>query len=454
MSSPSELDRILDEWCSRCSKQRRLADDELKEVQSRVREEASALTALGLSADEAHLLAVRRLAKRYPALTELLPSLLGSDTGSVGHETRLQMFAAVDRRAVVAFALAVAAAVAVKLPFLFGIRLTGSEPNQLFYLRNCSLLALPFLAIYFAWDRGLPSRRWLGWSVPFLIAALLINLYPFQADGQTQILAALHLPIVLWLAVGFAHVGGDWRDHARRMQFIRFSGEWVVYFSLIGLGGGVLVACTQAIFASIGVGVEAFLGEWVVPCGAAGAVLVAAWIAEMRQGAAPGLAPLLARLFTPLFALMLLVFLVTMLVTGPVMDVNREILIAFDLLLVLILGLLIYGVSIRQTAMPSGPFDALQLLLVVMATVVDLAALWVMLTRLSAFGLTPNRVAALGENLVLLVNLGISIHLLGRFVFKRASFEPLARWQTAYLPVYGLWAAVVVAVFPVLFGFR
>ncbi|HON00366.1 MAG TPA: hypothetical protein PLM33_08950, partial [Acidobacteriota bacterium] len=72
MSSPSELDRILDEWCSRCSKQRRLADDELKEVQSRVREEASALTALGLSADEAHLLAVRRLAKRYPALTELL----------------------------------------------------------------------------------------------------------------------------------------------------------------------------------------------------------------------------------------------------------------------------------------------------------------------------------------------------------------------------------------------
>lgn len=454
MSSPSEFDRILDDWCSRYLTGRRLAEDEVKEIRSRIRGEASALTGLGLGADEALLLAVRRLAKQHPAVRELVPSLLDQDMESAGHETRVQVFPAVDRRTVVAFALAVAAAVAVKLPFWFGIHFAGPEPHSLFYLRNCSLLVLPFLTAYFAWERGLPLRRWLGLSLPFLLAALVVNLYPFQVDGQTQVLAGLHLPIVLWLAVGFAHVGGHWRDHSRRMQFIRFSGEWVVYFSLIGLGGGVLIACTQAIFSVVGVGVEPFLEEWVLPCGAAGAVLIAGWIAETRQGVAPGLAPLLARLFTPLFALMLLVFLLTMVVTGPVIDVSREILIAFDLLLVLILGLLIYGVSIRRTAAPAGPFDALQLLLVVMATVVDLAALWAMLTRLSAFGLTPNRIAALGENLVLLVNLGVSIYLLSRFVLGRASFHPLARWQTAYLPVYGLWAAVVVVVFPVLFGFH
>ena len=30
----------------------------------------------------------------------------------------------------------------------------------------------------------------------------------------------------------------------------------------------------------------------------------------------------------------------------------------------------------------------------------------------------------------------------------------LERWQTGYLPVYSAWAALVVIVFPLVFGFR
>jgi hypothetical protein len=30
----------------------------------------------------------------------------------------------------------------------------------------------------------------------------------------------------------------------------------------------------------------------------------------------------------------------------------------------------------------------------------------------------------------------------------------MERWQTAYLPVYALWAWVVVVIFPLVFGFR
>jgi len=35
----------------------------------------------------------------------------------------------------------------------------------------------------------------------------------------------------------------------------------------------------------------------------------------------------------------------------------------------------------------------------------------------------------------------------------RGSFVVLERWQTSYLPVYAVWAAVVVVLFPPLFGY-
>ena len=61
--------------------------------------------------------------------------------------------------------------------------------------------------------------------------------------------------------------------------------------------------------------------------------------------------------------------------------------------------------------------------------------------------------AALGENLVLLVNLAWSAWLYARFLAGRGQFSALERWQTAYLPVYALWAAFVVVAFPLLFDF-
>jgi hypothetical protein len=164
-------------------------------------------------------------------------------------------------------------------------------------------------------------------------------------------------------------------------------------------------------------------------------------------------APVLTRLFTPLFALVLLAFLGTLLITGHAIDVNRDLLIGFDLLLALVVGLVLYAASARDAQAPPGIFDALQFILVVSALLVDLLALAAIVTRISGFGFTPNRVAALGENLILLGNLAGTAWFYGRFLRKRGSFAALERWQIAFLPVYSGWAALVVAAFPPLFNF-
>jgi hypothetical protein len=151
---------------------------------------------------------------------------------------------------------------------------------------------------------------------------------------------------------------------------------------------------------------------------------------------------------------LLLAFLATMAWTGSPINVQREVLIGFDLLLAVVVGLVLYAASARDPQAPPGFFDALQFLLVVSALVVDGVALAAIAARISEFGFTPNRVAALGENLILLVNLAWTAWLYARFVRRRGSFATLERWQIAYLPVYAVWAALVVVIFPPLFGFR
>ena len=90
---------------------------------------------------------------------------------------------------------------------------------------------------------------------------------------------------------------------------------------------------------------------------------------------------------------------------------------------------------------------------VVSALIADLVALWAIGARTSEFGFSPNRVAVLGMNLILLVNLAWSAVVYIRFLRGRGPIAALERWQTSYLPVYSVWAAIVVLVFPLVFGF-
>jgi hypothetical protein len=290
-------------------------------------------------------------------------------------------------------------------------------------------------------------------AVAFGLAAIGMNVYPFRAGSDTLGLAVLHLPIVLWMVVGVAYAGGRWTDATRRMDFIRFSGELFIYFVLMALGGGVLTLFTLAIFASIGADAEWFVQGWLLPCGAVGAVIVAAWLVEAKQSVIENMAPVLSRLFTPLFTALLITFLATMTWTGRWFNIEREVLIAFDLLLVVVLGLLLYSISARDSEAPAGGFDLLLVLLVITALLVDVLALGAIVARITDFGFTPNRVAALGLNLTLLVNLGWAAWLYGRFLRGRGSFRTLEKWQTDYLPVFAGWAAVVVFIFPPLFGY-
>jgi hypothetical protein len=257
---------------------------------------------------------------------------------------------------------------------------------------------------------------------------------------------------VLWFVVAYPYMGGTLRSHERRMDFVRFTGEWFIYYVLIALGGGVLLGLTAAILDPAGVDVERIF-EWVIPSGAAAGVIVAAWLVEWKQRVVENMAPVLTMLFTPLFAAMLAGAVVVYAATGLGDAFDRDLVAVFDALLIVVLALVLYGMSAREPSATPGWMDRIQLVAVVAALALDVMVLGTMIARIGDLGFTPNRTAALGLNLVLLVNLAGAAWLSARFLSGRSRLHPLERWQTSYLPVFAVWAATAVVVLPLVFAF-
>jgi hypothetical protein len=442
------LESQIAEWRAYVASAPAVNGHDVDELEDHLRHQIADLTEAGLTADEGFLVAVKRMGD-FDAISR---EFAREHSGRLWKQLVLAGDDGTTHAAsawVEAFVFAAAAAVAIQVA-----RLAAGFPDEepAWFARNLGLFVLPFLAAYFARGRQLDVRAWVLMATPFVLLALVINLYPYDADSSTEQLVALHLPVVLWFVIGYPYMGGTIRSHQQRMDYVRFTGEWFIYYVLIALGGGVLMGLTAGILEPTGVDVDK-VAEWVLPSGAAGAVVVAAWLVESKQRVVENMAPVLTMLFTPLFAVMLVCSAVVYAVTGRGDAFDRDLVSIFDALLVVVLALVLYGMSAREPSASPQWMDWIQLIAVASALLLDLMVLGAMIARIGDLGFTPNRTAAVGLNLVLLVNLVGAAWLSGRFLRGRVRFHQLERWQTAYLPVFALWATAVVIILPPLFGF-
>jgi hypothetical protein len=420
-----------------------VSDLDADELEDHLRTQVDELRTAGLDAGEAVLIAVTRMGSQ--------DEIAGEYARENSHRLWKQLVMSSGRTprvhdGAVMLGFAVLAAVLVKVPSLLGV-------PAVLTLLDGGVLALAALAGFIGWRSRPRGRFILAAVIGFAAVAVLATAYPFSENGDTVIVFALHAPVLLWLLIGLLYCGDGWRSANRRMDFIRFTGEWLIYLALFALGGGVLIGITGAVFSALGHDPSAVLREWVAPCGAAGASVLAAWLVEAKQEVIENMAPVLGRVFTPLFTLAVLAMLVGAFATGG-FGAYREVLIIVDLLLVVVTGLVLYVLSAQQPTARAGWTERLQLLLLLAAFALDGFALAAMIGRIADGGPTPNRVVALGVNVVLLIGLAGSAWLLGLRVFQRdSSTRPLLAWQTGYLPVYGAWALIAAVAVPPLFSF-
>ena len=451
---PTGIEDQLEEWRTLLAQRPGVSTEDAEELEDHLLSEIQDLRRAGLNPEEAFLIAVRRLGSQDEVAREygtvhsdrLWRQLVLVPTAPTPPGTLTSRW---DLPA--ALGLGLLAGLAARLPYT----LLGDAGAGDFYARNITFLVLPFLAIYlFARTASRPRSAVVTLLALFGVSALLVNLYPSHEPRQMLALTAVHLPVTLLVASGIAYLGGRWRTLEAWMDWVRFLGEAVIYYVLIALGGGVVTALVVQIFTAVGLeGIEDALG-WMVPVCAAGAVLVCAWLVERKKSVMENMAPVLTAVFTPILTLALLSFLGVVAASGRLVDLDREVLISFDALLIVVAALVLFTVSARRPESPRRALDWMQLVLVLAALAVDVLMLWAMSGRLLEYGASPNKLAALGCNLVLLVHLaGSAWHYLGILVWRRPALG-LERWQCLALPVFGVWAGVVALVFPPLFGFR
>lgn len=441
------LESSITEWRIAVLRGRAVAEDDADELESHLRDQVADLETAGLSRDEAFLIAVRRIGQVDKVTAEFARE----------HSDRLwkhlAMPSKVDERQSGLFLMlgfAILAGSLVQIPRIF---IESDSSLGISFLRDGTFFVLPVLMAYFAIVKRMSWRRIAAVAAFVVVFAIAINVYPFTPNGSTLPLAVMHLWFVLWFLVGSTYLGGKVRSSANRMDFLRFSGEWAIYYALIALGGAVLIGLTSLIITPLNPEAPTVVFMWVVPSGAAGAMVVAAWLVEAKKSIIENLAPVLTAIFTPLFMIMLGVSVTVYAGSGVWRDFNRDLVTVFDALLLVVLALVVYGISARDAAKGPGVMDAVRLATVAAAIILDALVLISMFARIGEFGFTANRVAALGLNLILFVNLAVTVWLLARLLARRSPPLRLEHWQTGYLSVFAVWFAAVVLVLPLVFGF-
>ena len=344
-------------------------------------------------------------------------------------------------------ALCILAALIAKVPEIFPI-----EP-EFFYTRNLAFVVLPLLTIYFAWKQQLQTKMAIVVSTGILASALYINLLPNNSNSDTLLLACIHLPIFLWAVLGFTFVGDKLNDHQRRQDFLRYNGDLVVMTTILLIAGGLLTAITLGLFQLIDLQIEEFYSQYIVISGLAASPIAGTYLVQTNPHLVNKVSPVIARVFTPLVLVTLVTYLIAVIYTGKDPYNDREFLLLFNLLLVGVMAIILF--SIAETGKNTGRTGILLLSgLSIVTIIINGIALSAILFRITEWGITPNRLAVLGANLLMLINLLLITYRLIRTIKDEHEKEKIEKCITSFLPIYVAWTMLVIFAFPLLFNFK
>ena len=347
----------------------------------------------------------------------------------------------------VLFASLVAGLIA-KLPAFLPIN------EDFFYPRNIGFIVFPLLTVYFAWKNKLSTGK-IAFIVGATLAGLIfINSFPDLKKSDTLILSCLHLLLFLWSVLGFAFVGEKRNNEEKRLGFLKYNGDLVVMTTLILIAGAIMTGITIGLFALIGFNIEKFYFENIGIFGLAAAPNVATYLTQTNPQLVGKVSPVIAKLFSPLVVVMLVIYLIAIVYSGKNPYNDREFLLIFNGLLIGVMAIIFFSVAETSGTTKSNTQIWVLFFLAVITIVVNGVVLSAILFRISEWGITPNRVAVLGGNILILIHLLLVTAQFFRVLSKKAAITGVGKTIAFYLPIYFIWTIIVTFLFPLLFGFK
>ncbi|KWU67858.1 hypothetical protein AWW70_29045 [Bacillus mycoides] len=316
---------------------------------------------------------------------------------------------------------------------------------------NLAFGVIPFIAAYFVYNNTPKKSIIYSLVALFLISGLYLNMLPLTYKDSI-ILAYLHLPIFLWVLVGLAFTGNEYSKGSTRLAYIKFNLEYGILYASMAVSGMVLAALTMQLFRFVDLNIEDFYFSNVILFGAAALAIVAAYLASMNLKLAKNITPYISKIFSPLVLITLLIYLITVIWVGKNPFLDRNFLMAFNGILLGVLAVTIFSIVESESDEKKNISDYINFALIVLALIIDTVALSAIVFRLSSYGITPNRLAVLGVNILIWANLIWIMFSYMRFLQNKSGPTAIQDAVTKYLPIYGLWAAFVIFTFPIIFN--
>lgn len=330
---------------------------------------------------------------------------------------------------------------------------TGVDPDQ-FYPRNLGLLALPMLMIFFSWKQEINYKKLILPVVLVVIAAIYINLLPNIDQSDSSLLACIHLPIFLWSILGYTFIGGDLSATPKKIEFLRYNGDFVVMTAIFMLSGGLFSAITINLFKIIDINIEDFYFQQIAIWGLASVPILSTYLVRNNPQLVGRVSPVIAKFFTPVVFFTLLVFLSVLIYTGKSLYTDRNFLLIFNALLIGVMAIILFSIT-EATKNTFGKWSQFFLVgLSFLTIVLNGIALSAILFRLFEYGITPNRIAVLGSNLLIFTNLIFVAYQLYFNLRKQTGLQKVENVIAIFIPIYGIWTAVVTFLLPFLFAFK
>lgn len=282
-----------------------------------------------------------------------------------------------------------------------------------------------------------------------LLTSVYLHIIPFSEDSQSIKIIYIHVPVFLWAIVGFSYCDFDVRKLQKRFDFLLLNGEILIWSTLLLLTGIILTSLTFVLFDFINVEIEDFYTKNIVSLG----IVVAPFLSIpiLNKFSETNISSIISKIFSPLTLITLLFYLVFSLISKEVPYENRDLLITYNAILIVVLGLIIF---INANTGKYLFFLISNILLIIVSTIIDVIALSAIIYRINEYGFTPNKITILGINTLMLVNLIYVLLPMLKNINLAKTSEIIVERISKYLPVYAIWAFIVVFIIPIFFRYQ
>ena len=326
--------------------------------------------------------------------------------------------------------------------------------QELFLSRNISFIIIPFVSAYFLWKQKIKMNVKLVIAALFGISALYINLLPNAPNSSSINLVYIHLPIFLWCILGYAYMSDSYLNNEKRIDFLKYNGDLLVISVILFLAGMLFTVLTIGLFELIGMNIAEFYVKYIGIWGISAIPILGTYLINTNPQIINKVTPIIAKIFTPLVFINLTIYLVILIGKGKYPHQDRNLLLIYNALLVGVMALIFFSVAEIEKN-KKGYYNTIILLgLSVLTIIINGIALSAISYRLLEYGITPNRIAVLGTNIIIFVNLMMVAVQLLKAIRNNTSLTEVQNSTAKYLPIYAIWVGLVAFLLPLIFGYK